>query len=384
MFEILAHIDFNMYINQQHFVHVRCNVRIFYQKMYMKRLPPPIDKSNLSPKTWEALTVARAAIAEMKGIASTIPNQGVLLETLVMQEAKGSSEIENIITTMEEIYRPESDRTPEAKEVRRYVEAMEAGMEMIEQGFISKNMMVRIQQVLRNTSEGVRRLPGTVLKNETTGEVVHRPPQDHREIMDLLGNLEAYLNGIIEHDVDPLIKMAISHYQFEAIHPFHDGNGRTGRIINLLYLVQEGILDLPILCMSRYINRNKPKYYALLRQVDQEENGEDWILFMLYAACYTAQETIDSIQRIKDAMSHFKEEIRRKLPTDYSQDLINHLFLWPYTTQTALAREFGIDRRTADRILGDLKGLGLLQVKKIGRNKYYINRQLLSIFDQAS
>ncbi len=350
----------------------------------MKKLPPPIDKSDLSPKLWEAVTEARAAIAEMKGVASTIPNQRVLLETLVMQEAKGSSEIENIITTMEEIYRPELERTPEAKEVRRYVEAMEAGMEMTKPGFISINMMVRIQQVLRNTSEEVRRIPGTVLKNEATGEVVHRPPQDHKEIMDLLDNLEAYINGTIEHDVDPLIKMAISHYQFEAIHPFHDGNGRTGRIINLLYLMQEGVLDLPILYMSRYINRNKSKYYEYLRKVDKEENWEDWIQFMLNAARYTALETIDSIKRIKEAMRHFKLEMRREMPTDYSQDLINHLFLWPYTTQSALARAFNIDRRTADRILGDLEELGLLQVKKMGRNKYYINRQLLSILDQAN
>jgi Fic family protein len=264
----------------------------------LTELPLSVDLETV--KLLKSLPAAHAALAELKGISSTIPNQSILINTLGLQEAKDSSAIENIITTHDDLYKSElnlqSFKSLNAKEVQNYISALKRGFELIsEKGLLTNKTILKIQEVLENNNAGFRKLPGTSLKNSVTGEVIYTPPQDFDEIMRLMSNLERYINDPSMSDLDPLIKMAIIHFQFESIHPFYDGNGRTGRIINILYLILSNLQSLPILYLSNYIIKHKPDYYKLLQQVRDENNWEDWILFIIKAVEETSRETIDLI-----------------------------------------------------------------------------------------
>ena len=345
-------------------------------------LPPtqPVETVAVLRKATEA----HRYLAELKGVAGTIPNERILVDTLSLQEAKDSSAIENIITTDDEIYRSDyltlAFATPAAKEVHRYAEALKLGFEEVRRsGGIGTNTVLRVQARLEGSAGGLRKLPGTVLKNQRTGEVVYTPPQDHATIVELMSNLEVFLNEDALMDADPLVKMAIAHHQFESIHPFYDANGRTGRIINILYLVRCGLLDLPILYMSRHIIRNKAEYYHLLQQVRIDGNWEPWILFVLEAIARTAQESIALVKEIRALMQQYKQRLRSEQPRLYSQDLLNSLFRHPYTKIDFMMRDMLVTRITATRYLNLLVGMGLLQMVKVGRRNFYLNEKLFEL-----
>lgn len=353
-------------------------------------LPPLLEPQEIETRAvLKKLATTHAALAELKGISSTIPNQQILIDTLTLQEAKESSAIENIVTSQDEIYRSNYSRrtfsSAAAKEVHRYAEALKISYRQVkENGFISMKMIISAQEVIEQNNAGIRKLPGTVLKNDLTGELVYTPPQDYDSIMALLVNLERFINGSIVYDVDPLIKMAIIHVQFESIHPFYDGNGRTGRILNILYLIKEGLLDLPILYISRYIIRNRPDYYRLLQNVRAQNTWEKWILFILDAIEITAGSTVETIKGIKRLMLEYKTVIRNKYPKMYSQDLINNLFRHPYTKIGWLETDLGVTRLTASKYLEILMEEGLLEKIRAGRNNYYINPVLLQLLVEGN
>ncbi len=351
----------------------------------MKKLPPDIPIEHIETReVLKKLTRTRAALAELKGIAATIPNERILVDTLSLQEAKDSSAIENIVTTHDELYKSnyEANRfpSPAAKEVYAYSAALRAGFrEVKERGLITLNTIIRMQEIIEDNQAGVREQTGTVLKNEQTGEVVYEPPQHHDEIMDLLDNLETFINEEERYEADPLVKMALIHHQFESIHPFYDGNGRTGRIINVLYLIKQGLLDLPILYISRYIIRHRQTYYKLLQQTRETEQWKPWMLFMLDAVEKTAWQTEAVIKEIKKLMLDYKHQIRDQYPNIYSQDLINNLFRHPYTKINLLKDDLQVHRLTARKYLETLVEEGLLNKIKSGRSNYYINGPLVKL-----
>jgi len=327
---------------------------------------------------------AHRYLAELKGISKTIPNQAILINTLPLLEAKDSSAIENIITTHDELYREslfdDFISNPSAKEVQNYSQALRNGYEKIKAtGIFTNNQILEIQANIENNNAGLRKLPGTNLKNDLTGETVYIPPQHHEDIVRLMNNLEQYINNDSTSLVDPLIKMAVIHYQFESIHPFYDGNGRTGRIINILYLVYKGLLDIPVLYLSKYIIRKKSDYYRLLQEVRDKDNWEEWILFMLQGIIETSSETVSLIQSIRTLMQDYKIRIREKYKF-YSQDLLNNLFFHPYTKIEFLERDLRIHRQTASKYLEELVEGGFLELEKRGKNHFYINRKLYELF----
>lgn len=327
---------------------------------------------------------AHAALAELKGVITSIPNENILLETLSLREARESSAIENIISTFAEVYQSSlfayQFASPAAKEVHQYAEALKMGFELIKKkGILTNNFILQMHQVIEQNDAGFRKLPGTKLLNDKTGAVVYTPPQDYETIFQLMVNLEQFINDDEMMDADPLVKMAVIHYQFESIHPFYDGNGRTGRIINILYLVQKGLLHLPVLYLSRYIIRHKADYYRLLQSVRETGEWEEWILYMLTGIEQMARESIELIGSIKGLMQQFKQTIRTELPKLYSQDLLNNLFRYPYTKIEFLERDLRVSGRTATRYLDALIQKGLLQKQKIGRDNFYLNEQLFAL-----
>ncbi len=339
-----------------------------------------------TPAVLKRLAAASRQLAELKGVSASVPNPAILINSLVMQEAKDSSAIENIVTTHDDLYReslfPEFGNNLAAKEVRRYVQALSTGFELVrEHGLLTSNYIVQIQRELEGNSAGFRELPGTELKN-TFGETIYIPPQDAPTIVRLMSDLEQFLNDDSLLDADPLIKMAIIHHQFESIHPFYDGNGRTGRIINVLYLVQQGLLDIPVLYLSRYIVRTKTEYYRLLQAVRDSGEWESWILYMLTAVEETAKQAIVTVRQIKDAFLDYKHRIRSKHKF-YSQDLINNLFAHPYTKIEFVERDLRVSRPTATRYLDTLVEDGFLVRQRIGRSNYYINVALYTILIQG-
>lgn len=345
-------------------------------------LPPKFDlESNIILKM---LPQAHRYLAELKGLAATIPNENTLINTLVLQEAKDSSAIENIITTHDELYKAllfedmQSDAA--VKEVSNYSEALKHGFQLVRKNkFLSSNHILEIQDILEKNDAGYRKLPGTALINQATGKTVYTPPQDPQTIISLMENLAKFINDREMLDADPLVKMAIIHNQFESIHPFYDGNGRTGRIINFLYLVLNDLLNLPILYLSRYIIKNKSDYYRLLQSAREENKWEDWIIYMLKGVEETAKETIELIKSIRTIMLEFKHKIREELPKIYSQDILNNLFNHPYTKIEFVMRDVNISRITAKRYLEQLVDIGILEKKKIWRTYYYTNTALLSL-----
>ncbi|MBO6573245.1 Fic family protein [bacterium] len=346
-----------------------------------KPLPPEI-----ALETKEVLKKALEAqqfLSELKGISQTIPNQEILLNTLPLQEAKDSSEIENIVTTNDALYKANlsslDSLDKSTKEVKRYTIALSIGLARIRRdGIISVRHIKKIQELLEDNDAGIRKIPGTKLSNPTTGKVVFVPPQSKQMIDKALKNLELYLNDDELSPAHPLVKMAVMHVQFESIHPFYDGNGRTGRILNILYLVHKKLLDIPVLYLSRYIVRNKSDYYRLLQRVRTHNDWHAWIIYMLEGVAETSKDTIRVITGIRNIMLQYKHDIREEF-SFYSQDLINHLFKHPYTRIEHLMKDLKISRPTATKYLDELSKKKYLVKIKQGRDNYYVNEDLLNL-----
>lgn len=360
-------------------------------------LKPTYTIPGLPPKaeleTYDVLKLAARAhrnLAELKGRSSNIPNPSILIDTLSLQEAKASSEIENIITTQDELFQaslfPENPSSPAAKEVARYRDALRAGYALLteQQGLLTNNTIVSMFRILKRTDGGFRDTPGTALKNEASGKLVYIPPQDGTIVKECMGKLETFINDDDACDLDPLIKMAIIHHQFESIHPFPDGNGRIGRIINVLYLTRQKLLDIPILYLSRYITANKAEYYRYLQSVRDDGNWEPWLLYMLRAVVETSTETLRLVEAIRGLMADYKNRIRTDHGRVYSQELLNALFRHPYTRIDHMVRELGVTRQTAARYLDELSQAGMLTKQKIGKNNFYINDPLAGLFIDVS
>ena len=333
-----------------------------------------------TPAILKKLADASRQLAEFKGVASSIPNQTILVNTLGLQEAKDSSAIENIVTTHDELFRnatfPDAV-TGAAKEVARYRQALNAGFTAVaEHHLLTTRHIVEVQSELEPSRAGFRKLPGTALRTDTGALVYTPPPPD--EVVGLMSDLERFINDDRQFDADPLIKMALAHHQFESIHPFYDGNGRTGRIICVLYLVKARLLDIPVLYLSRHIVRTKADYYRLLQDVRDRDVWEDWVLYMLTAVERTATDGIAAVGAIRDALLDVKHRVRDRFKF-YSQDLINNLFMHPYTKIEFVQRDLQVSRLTAARYLDALAGGGILEKRKIGRSNYYINIRLFRI-----
>lgn len=360
-------------------------------------LPPLQPLTRLQPAWFETPAVLKKAVtagrklAELKGLAASMPNQAILINTLALQEAKDSSAIENIVTTHDELFRsatyPDLFASPAAKEVRHYVQALRVGFGLVQKsGLLTANHILAIQAELEQNNAGFRKLPGTTLKNQR-GAVVYTPPQDPAQVVALMTDLEHFINDDGAFDADPLIKMAIAHHQFESIHPFYDGNGRTGRIVNVLYLVNKGLLDIPVLYLSSAIMRSKLDYYRLLQAVRVEADApalwQEWVLYVLVAVETTAQQTIRTVTDIKLALMDYKHRIRTGFKF-YSQDLINNLFMHPYTKIEFVERDLKVSRLTATKYLDALAEAGLVRKVKVGRSNYYINVILNTILTRAA
>ena len=350
----------------------------------MSVLPLPIKQELETKAVLKKLTQAHRALAELKGIITSIPNQSILLETLTLREARESSAIENIISTFDEVYQSNLISnifaSPAAKEVHQYAAALKKGFQLVKQHqLLTINHILQIQEVVEQNSAGFRKLPGTKLMNDKTGKVVYTPPQDLDTIISLMNNLETFINDDKMMEADPLIKMAIIHHQFESIHPFYDGNGRTGRIINILYLVQKGLLHLPVLYLSQYIIKHKSDYYRLLQEVREEGEWEEWILFMLNGIEKTAAASVTLITSLKELMQHYKQQIRSNHSKLYSQDLLNNLFKYPYTKIEFLQNDLQISRSTAIRYLDTLVKAGFLTKHKVGRDNFFLNTKLFEL-----
>ncbi|MEJ0099574.1 MAG: Fic family protein [Pseudomonadota bacterium] len=348
-------------------------------------LPQPLE--HLDPARFEIpailkkLVSAHRQLAEFKGVASSMPNQAILISTLGLQEAKDSSEIENIVTTHDELFREaafsEAVASAATKEVARYRQALGIGYDSVrETELLTVNQILAIQAELEKNRAGLRKLPGTVLQ-DGVGRTVYTPPSPEH-LPGLMTDLERFVNAPAVSMLDPLVKMALIHHQFESIHPFHDGNGRTGRIINVLYLVKEKLLESPVLHLSRAIVRSKADYYRLLQGVREQDVWEEWVLYMLAAVEQTARDGITTIQAIKAQLMDYKHRIRAK-HRFYSQDLINNLFSHPYTKIDFIQRDLKVSRLTATRYLDVLAKDGFLDKQKIGRHSYYINQPLYRI-----
>lgn len=344
------------------------------------------DTDHLETRTvLKQLVGAHRYLAELKGVTATIPNPDILISTVSLQEARDSSQIENIFTTQDELYRADIfgslAKNAAAKEVRRYAAALRAGYEqMRDDRLITTNRIVDLHAVLMDSNAGIRKLPGTVIKNLATGKTVYTPPQDPAEIMNLLTDLERFINDDTRCSADPLIKMAIAHHQFESIHPFYDGNGRAGRILNSLHLVAQGLLDLPVLYLSGYIIDTKADYYRLLQSTRVEGNWEPWLLYIIRGIESTSVNTIALIQMIRKLMRDYERRIRAELPKIYSHELLTNLFRHPYTTIEAVQNDLDVSRLTASKYLSQLTHRGMLEKHRFGKYNYYVNRPLVQIF----
>ncbi|MNQ86688.1 Adenosine monophosphate-protein transferase SoFic [compost metagenome] len=346
----------------------------------LPKLPPQQGIETIA--ILKQLSLSHRYLAELKGTSKTIPNESILINTLTLQEAKDSSEIENIVTTHDDLYKENiaiDSKNPASKEVFNYAQGLKLGFEIVrkEQLLLNKHILT-IQKELLENNAGFRTQGGTKLVN-SQGQTVYTPPQSATEVLDLMSNLEKFINNNDFSDLDPLIKMAIIHYQFESIHPFYDGNGRTGRIINILYLVLQGLLDIPILYLSRYITQNKAEYYQVLQDVRTKNDWEHLILYFLKSIEITAKQTIDLITNINNLMEDYKTDIQTKLPKIYSQDLINNLFRNPYTKIEFLEKELKVSYLTARKYLDTLAETGFVEKTKVGKSNYYMNTALIKV-----
>ena len=347
-------------------------------------LPPAADVE--SPTVLKACIEARAALAELKSAGDLIPNQAVLINTIPLLEARASSEIENIVTTTDRLFRF-ADRTaaaaadPATKEALRYRTALYDGFKQLAKRPITTATAIQICRTIRGVEMDVRATPGTALANDKTGEVIYTPPEGQARLRDLLANWERYMH---EHaDVDPLIRMAVAHYQFEAIHPFTDGNGRAGRVLNLLFLVEQELLKLPVLYLSGYIIRRKSDYYGMLLKVTTDQAWEDWVLFMLKAVHETARWTTTKIRAIRHLLDRTAETVRTQAPKIYSRELVELLFTQPYCRIGNLVDAGIAQRQSASVYLKKLVAIGLIEERAIGREKLFINPKFMRLLTEA-
>ncbi len=340
---------------------------------------------HLDIKIYELLSKASRSLGELKGFAKTIPNQDILINSLLLQEAKDSSEIENIITTHDELFLAqviESKITKNAKEVQNYECALKHGFELIKNDKLLLNRhILQIQEILETNKAGFRAQRGTMIKNLATGEIRHIPPQRKDDIIRLMKNLECYINENLDH-FDPLIRLAIIHYQFESIHPFYDANGRSGRILNILYLAHKGLLDLPILYLSAYIIKYKKDYYKLLSNVSKNNAWNEWIAYILKGIDETSRATIQRIKDIDDAIKSVAEVLQNNPNKIYSKDFVESLFFYPYTKIEFLEKTLNISRQSASKYLKICEHLGIVECVKIGRNKFFVNIKLFEILSK--
>jgi Fic family protein len=348
-------------------------------------LLPPKENTETAAVLKKTVSAGRA-LAELKGLGKTIPNQAMLLNTIVLQEAQSSSEIENIITTTDTLFRALTVKTSQVdaatKEVLRYREALSESYRAIKKRhLLTTNLFIKIYQTIKENRAGIRNVPGTVIKNISTGEVIYTPPEGESVIRDKLKNLEDYIHA--ENAVDPLVKLAVIHYQFEATHPFTDGNGRTGRILNILYLILKDLLDFPVLYLSKYIIENKNNYYLLLRNVATKRDWESWILFMLEAVEQTAIHTRKKIISIRELIEETLTFSKNRLPSRvYSKELIELLFHQPYTKVQFLVDAGIAERKTAAEYLKELEKIGVLKSKKMGKENIYLNIKLFNLLSK--
>jgi len=347
----------------------------------LQYLPP---RAELETKTILRQAVrANKVLAELKGYSQLLPNNLIITNSLLLQEAKDSSEIENIVTTHDELYKAltvqSEQNNPNVKEVLNYRAALHTGFrDLKKNGYLTTNSIVEIQRILMQNEAGIRKLPGTKLADYATGETLYTPPDNEQTIRNLLKNLEEYINE--ENSLlDPLIKLAVLHYQFESIHPFYDGNGRTGRILNVLYLVLTGLLDEPSLYLSRYIIAHKAEYYRLLRQVTQENIWEPWILYILKAVEETAFFTLELSKKIRAAMDDASATIQAQLPKMYAKPLVEMLFANVYIKISHLVDNKISSRNTAARYLKSLENIGILRSEKVWRETVYVNTALYNL-----
>lgn len=342
-------------------------------------LPPARD---IETKTvLKACIEARAALAELQVSGRLIPNQAVLINSIPLLEAQASSEIENIVTTTDQLFRFANDTggqaDPATKEALRYRTALHRGFEMLGQRPLSTVIAVEVCRTIKGVDLDIRGTPGTALMNDATGAVIYTPPEGQELLRSKLANWERYVHEAVE--IDPLIRLAVMHYQFEAIHPFVDGNGRTGRVLNLLYLVDQGLLDIPVLYLSRHIIQNKALYYRYLLEVTTAEAWEQWVLFMLEAVKTTAIWTTARILAIRDLLEQTAARMRRDLPKIYSRELAELVFVNPYCRISDLVDSGVARRQTAAVYLKALVSEGLLREMKAGRENLYINPALLAL-----
>lgn len=356
-------------------------------------LPPGIDLETVP--ILKALNAASRALADLKGQARTIPNQGILIDTLALQEAKASSEVENIVTTQDELFQadlfPDDPQSPASKEVALYRDALRLGYARIQEtgGLIPNSVLIDMFRLLKGRDDGFRVTPGTALKHDRTGAIVYVPPQDARDIVTQMTALERFVNDDTVSDLDPLIKMALIHHQFESIHPFPDGNGRIGRILNVLYLTRTGLLDIPVLYLSRHVTRHKADYYRLLQAVRDSDGAQEaweaWVIYMLEGVAETAATTLRIVEGIRDQMARAKHRMRDELPRLYSQELLNNLFRHPYTRIEYVQRDLGLKaRQTAAKYLDALAEHGFVLKQRAGKHNYYINTELVRLFLEVS
>ncbi len=346
-------------------------------------LPPEatLETTKVLRKTIEA----SRALAKLNGMLINLPNPTLFLDTIHLQEAKASSEIENIITTNDDLYKAivadKKFENTSTKEVLSYKEALWKGLSTIEKKpFITTNLCVEIVQSIKKNNAGIRTTPGTALKS-SKGEIIYTPPTGEAIIRDKLANLETFIN---EKDaIDPLIKMALMHYQFEAIHPFTDGNGRTGRILLLLYLKIEKLLDIPAIYLSEYIIKNKLEYYTNLRNVTEKGAWEEWILYMLEMISFTAKKGLNLLASVNQLMQTYAEEVKLALPKVYSKDLIEILFRLPYTKRQYLIDAGLGTPKTVGNYLNDLEGAGFLTSERVGKERLYLNFRLMEVLEDA-
>jgi Fic family protein len=341
-------------------------------------LPPSVELESKAILK-KAITASRA-LAELKGMAERMPNQAMLIDSLVLQEARASSEIENILTTNDELFKAASDEalpaSAEAKEVLRYRQALNHGFRQIKERPLATGLFIEIAQLIKETDFNIRRMPGTRIANGKN-ETIYTPPEGEGVIRDKLRELENFMHG--DDGMDVLVKMALVHYQFEAIHPFPDGNGRSGRILNILYLVDRGLLNLPVLYLSRYVIDHKAAYYDGLRRVTEEGAWADWVLYMLDAVEQTSLRTHQQITDILALMETVRERVQREAPAAYSKDLIEQIFRQPYCKIAFLERAGMGTRQTCSKYLRELERLGVLTSQKIGREVFFINQALFEL-----
>ena len=348
-------------------------------------LPAPPPAADVETRAvLKACIEARAAVAELRTAGELIPNQAVLINTIPLLEAQASSEIENIVTTADRLFRfaGEAGEADDAtREALRYRTALHDGFKLLARRPLTTGTAVEVCRTIKGVELDVRSTPGTALVNPSTGRVIYTPPEGAARLREMLADWERYIHD--EGQVDPLIRMAVMHYQFEAIHPFTDGNGRTGRVLNLLYLVETGLLSVPVLYLSRYIIHHKADYYRLLLEVTTDAAWEDWILFMLRAVLETARWTTAKIKAIRDLLERTAETIRHDAAKIYSRELAEIIFVQPYCRIGNLV-EAGIARRqSASVYLKKLADIGVLEERKIGREKLFINPAFLRLLTEA-